>query len=480
MKTKILINILTPKERKIFEENVIKKHKRKSLQKLYDYVKKNKNIDKDKLSPILFDSIYSAKQDVLIRNELRLLNKELETFLAEKQWLKALNKNSCQADVTLLKVYLERQEFSLFEQTWRKTYKQIIKEQLYDLQAQMTVLFLEYKIAIAEVSLDCYQEINTLLQEGLQAIASQGLETYKKLELKYAFVQRTLYVLNPTRNMEVLAPYLKVENNVAVSEDFRQYVDYIIQGYLLEGLEKIDVFTKATAIAQTLMELPKYRYLEGSIIMTKATIALEYFHLEQYKAASELLATCLENIALIPKNNRAPVVFNYLSTLIFLEKHQIAIDFYQDQHNLFEQAPALFYKATYSICWAYMLSNQHDLAINLLLQHVSRERPENDYLYGRLLLGVVYCDNQDLELAERAFYNFNQSCRYKAPVTNCQQELGKVFYQYTQALHLIDKEKFHQKLERIQKNLNAIIDPANTSKRFYKWLNDNIELHLNK
>ena len=477
MKTKTLINILSLKERKRFEESVIKNHKRTSLKKLYAYVKKNKTLNKEKLSPILFDSNYDEKKEVLIRNELRLLNKELETFLAEKQWLKALQDNSCQTDITLLKVYLERQEFALFEQTWRKTYKQVLKEQLYDLQAEMTDLFLQYKIAIAEVSLDCYQEINDLLQEGLKAIAAQGLETYKKLELKHAFAQRTLYVLNPNRKMQVVQPYLVVQNNTETIEEFRQYIDCIIQSYLLDGLDKIAVLTQATKIAQALISINKYKYLEASIFMTKATVALEYFHLGQYQEACDLYLACLEKFTLIPQKNRAPVAFNYLSALVFLENHQEAIHLYEQHQQLFEQLPALFYKATYAVCWSYMLSNQHHLAINLLLQYVSRERPENDYLYGRLLLGVVYCDNGDLELAERAFYNFNQSCRYKAPVANCQKELGKVLYQYTQALHLVDKEKITQKMYTIQKKLNQIIDTVNTSKHFYKWLNRRLEVH---
>ena len=63
----------------------MKFHKRKASYQLLDILIKGKNLDRAQLFTALFDESYEENKDFLLRNELRLLNQQLESFIAQRR-----------------------------------------------------------------------------------------------------------------------------------------------------------------------------------------------------------------------------------------------------------------------------------------------------------------------------------------------------------------------------------------------------------
>ncbi|WP_264789513.1 hypothetical protein [Aureispira anguillae] len=451
---------------------MIKKHKRASLIKLYSYVKKHRRIEKERIFPHIFDQPYSSKKDALLRNELRLLNKELELFLVEYEWKKQLQLNSDQTQLSLIKIYLARKEYNLFEQLWRKLYKKAQKERLYTLKVELITLFFDYRLQRAEIDFDLYQEIKLLLEEALVATLAQMQENYKQLELKDAFIQRNLYALSgQTYHYQRIPSYYHttqaIENDAVIL-----YLEYSIQSYFSEGYEKIKLLQTAIAQSDSLSEHAKYQSLVTSPIMLKTSIGLEYFLLKEYQKADEIYTQVLAQEQLIPAQKKPGVYFNYVSNLIALGAYQRAIEWYESSSDDWKKIPQITYRIQYRLCWAYIMQKEFQKPLDLLLEHNIQQRPENDFIYARLLLTIIYHSNHQKELAEREVYNLMQNNRYKTPNEIFYADYSKLLYQHIQATNILDKKKRNTKLQQIQNTLDSIYySNANTiSTMFYEWL----------
>jgi len=452
---------------------VINSHKRKSLKKLYLYLKKHQKIEKETAFLKIFDAPYTSKKDALLRNELRLLNKELELFMIKQEWKKNLNINSNENQLSLIKIYLERKEFGLFEQTWRKLYKKAQEQRLYSIKIELINLFFFYKKTAAEFDIGLYYELKELLEEALRCTVAQMQVDYKELELKDAFVQRNLYALTGQKyENKRVTTYYNRENNLG-TDIIVEFLDYRIQSYFLSGIEKIDLLQKALQSAKLVEEeYPKYPSLNASAVTIEITIGLEYFLLNEYKKADVCYVRILDKVNVLSVPQRAAMYFNYISNLICLEAYDRAIEWYESSDNVWREAPQVVYRMHYIVCWAYIMQGKYEKPMAMLLEHNIQKRPENDFVYARLLLTILYYSTEQLELAEREAYNLVQNHRYKTPKEETYIEYSKLIYQHIQAIHVLEVDKKNDKLKVVQQNLDTMYHAniSSASMMMYRWI----------
>lgn len=472
MKTIEILQLMTASELKHFEKKVINSHKRNSLKKLYVYLKKHQKVEKEKIFVKIFDVLYTPKKDALLRNELRLLNKELELFMVEQEWKKKLNVNSNKTQLSLIKIYLERKEFSLFVQTWRKLYKKAQEERLYTIKVELINLFFKYKTNYSEVDFDLYQDLRILLEEGLSATVAQMQVDCKDLELKDAFVQRTLYAESGRKyKYQKITTYYERENQLE-NDDIVVFLDFRIQSYFLNGIEKIEILQKALEYSNALeQKYPKDEPLRESIVITEITVALEFFLLEQYEKADVLYRRVLERKIDFPIVKKSAIYFNYISNLVGLEAYDRAVEFYERNKVVCSEVK-VFYRIQYMLCWAYIMRGEYEKPIKMLLEYNIQARSENDFIYARLLLTILYYSTGEIELAEREVYNLIQKDRYKSPKGKNFINYSKLIYQHIQAIHILERDKRNDKLKETQSKLDSMYqkNAASVSTLIYRWL----------
>lgn len=464
---------MTVGELKSFEKKVIKTHKRETLKKLYLYLKKHRKIEKETTFVKVFSAPYTSKKDALLRNELRLLNRELELFMVEQAWKKRLSIHSNETQWSLIEIYLERKEFGLFEQTWRKLYKKAQQEYLYALKVDLINLFFEYKTSHSELDSDIYHDLKKLLEEALSATVAQMQVNYKELELKDAFVQRTLYGLSGQKYIyQKPTTYYHRENKLE-NDDRVAFLDFRIQSYFLNGPEKIEILQKALESAKFLEKKhPKDVALKESIVMTEITVAIEFFILKQYEKADVLYLKAFSSKIEFPVEKKIAIYFNYISNLIGLEAYDRAIDFYETNKEVCIEFPKVFYRIQYMLCWAYIMKGEYEKPMDMLLEQNIQQRPENDFIYARLLLTILYYSTEQVELAEREAYNLVQNHRYKTPKEETFIEYSKLIYQHIQGIYILEANKRNEKLKETQRKLDSMYhaNATSASTMMYRWL----------
>ena len=470
VKTIEILSVMTKSELKLFEKKVINSHKRVTLKKLYSYLKKQPKIDKEAAFLKVFNTPYTSKKDAIFRNELRLLNRELELFIVEQAWKKGLSINSDETQLSLIKLYLERKEFNLFEQTWKKLYKKSKEEGLFSLKVKLIELFFSYKTTSSEIDMDVYCAIKLLLEEAMEATVAQMQVDYKELELKHAYIQRNLYVLNGHKyDFHRAKTYYRVVNPVP-NDDMIALMEYNIQSYFLDGLEKIRVLQKALKQAELLEE--QHPKLRASIPMMKMTIGLEYFLLKEHSKADVIYVSALKNVAVLHPAQKSMVYFNYISNLVCLGDYQRAIEWYENSGEDWKDSPLVTYRVGWVLCWAYIMIGDYEKPMDILLEHNIQQRPENDFIYARVLLTILYYSRGELELAEREAYNIIQNDRYKLAKEVAFIQYSKLIYQHLRAAYIADKDKRRTKLQEIQKELDKMYETklTYTSTMLHRWL----------
>lgn len=473
MKTLELLRLLSSKERRQFESTVIKSHKRASLTKLYQYLKKNPEMDKKKLFVKVFAQQYNFKQDSLLRNELRLLNKEIEAFFTELQWLKEQQEQPEKAQLLLLQLYKDRKQENLYEQQWRKLYKKAQQEQLYGLKVTLINSYFSYHSQHSNAEIELYTALEELVEEGLSANSAYFQEQQQQLRFFYGFLQRNLFALHsgnynqkqPPQYYQLLLP---LENEELV--DFYQLSTQAC--YYIRGEQKIELLKEVLKKAVTLKNHPRFEELDERIQNIRSTLALEYYILKRYEEADAIYQKIITAPLLGSIRSKIGITFNYFVNLLGLEDYERAIDWYEQQKEQWQSNVPVAYKAHCMICWAYHDINQPEKALDTLLHNPTHHRSEGEFAYTRLMLSITYEALGEEELAEREVYNLLQNTRYKEFKETVSLLYAKFIHQYYLALHTLDPDKRNSKIEQIRKDLEEMYQANLTyaSTLIYRWL----------
>lgn len=479
MKTNQLINTLSTKEVQNFSKNVLNIHKRKTLQTLFDTLKKDPKIDKKVLFKKIFEQPYSTSKDSLLRNEFRLLNQEIESYLVIAKRQKEFNIKDWDTQLDLLRIYLTRQADDLFHPLWRKLYKKATTAHLYDIKTTLVQLLFDYQTQHAPIDFDIYQAVYALLTDSLQDTLAHLQEQYHRTALHQAFLSRTLTALHPSFEPAPTIKHYQV-NQVLENDAVITYLQCVIKGYSLNGEAKIKVLLEALEKAEALHSSPNYADLLEELPLVKARIGLEYFLLKQYQKADKIYRPIIETNAVV-SHKRTGLYYNYFVNIICLGDYQRALDWYEQSDEEWKQSPLVSHRIKYLLCWCYILQQQYQKPLELLLSETIEEQPENDVLYAKIMLSIVYYHTGDNELTERQLYNLNQNNRYASPIETVYITYGQLFYRFLLALQAINTAQRNSRVGQIKKDLEkfyASKEGATASFLYYRWLSQQCDMAL--
>lgn len=126
MKTLELVNVIEEKDVKHFWKHLSNKKNGRTLV-LFETLYYNSEITKEELFVVLFRKKYHAEKDYLLRNELRLLNVELENYIATSQLLN--EENNFYKRYLILKKLKTGKEKNLFEKEWNECFNEALSAQ---------------------------------------------------------------------------------------------------------------------------------------------------------------------------------------------------------------------------------------------------------------------------------------------------------------------------------------------------------------
>lgn len=478
MKTVAIIATLSRKEQRQFEQGILQTHKRSSLKKLYYCLKKQPDIEKEVAFKKVFGQPYRVQQDTLFRNELRLLNKELEAFLTELQWQKEQSEQPHKNEQLLVKAYLQRQQYALFEQAWRKLYKRAEDQALYRLQAELLEDYFFYQMQTQVGQYESFEAVKPQLEEALLAHEAYALERRLQLEALHGFVQHNLYSISSGQYpRQRYQPALQQEHPLP-NDPLLRLLDAAVQMYFVLGEPKITLLSEALSHAQTLQDHPRY----DAALVTKmqCTLALEYSLSHQYQKAHETYQVVIKQPELIAPRNKASIFYNYLYNLINLEHYEEVLEVCHNHQTLFEGHTITTYRVQYLRYWAHLGLGQYEAAHDALLAHDLQERPRFEEFYGRTLLSIVYYLLGDLIMAERETYNLMQNNRYKTIHEHTHFQQLSHIHQFYLLAGQPPHEKQEQKLQALLNDAQQLLaaQPHTISIPLHRWLTRAIQKQL--
>ncbi|MGH1337989.1 MAG: hypothetical protein ACRBFS_17845 [Aureispira sp.] len=462
MKAKKLILLFTTKERQLFEQTVIKTHKRKRLKKLYQELKKVHTATKEVLFERVFESPYQETKDASLRNELRLLSNAIELFWVQQRQLATLNLQQYETKFSLLQVYIERGQWSFFDQLWQRVYKTAIQEHQYQQQIELLHLWLQHKMTTGENSIAWLEMLQERLQQAQIAVQALFQEQSQRLQVKQGFVERNLVALNP--RYEAQLPALP-NTTILPNQEAIHFLSLVAESYLLYGTQKIEQLEKALEFSPFLKAHQAYQDLYQSTVSVQGNIAIEYFLQKDYVAADAAYTTLLTQIKNLPSPKKTAILFNYMVNLICLGNYQQALTVYEENALAFSENELFKYRVLYFKAWCYILEGAYAEALDLVLESKPQDRPHHDSIYGRILLSILYSMLGELELAERELYNLKQKHQYNPLQEPFSLDCVTLFYKFVQLQFLPPSDKKLQKIEQLRQEMQSRYNQDGNSTR---------------
>lgn len=470
MKTLELIKSLDKKQLRKFSLK-IKKHPRKRLGNLFLLLANNIDhpLTKNEIFSKVFKCNYAKEKDYLLRNELRLLNSELEKFIVKFPVANFLLSETFTAELTLLNQFFECGNELLFESYFKEILFQALASKNFDLVAQLYSLKSKFIFRHKEISIKNYREAKQLLCLENLAIELQLQEKLSENLMRQNFAQRVLLQLNYSKP----EPANGHQNNSLfdAAKLLVKYNKLIAKSYLQSSEQKINTLRIAAKIYPSIASFRYEKKLD--IISILGNIALEYFLIEKFDKARLYYQKAIRSMT----NSEANIelLFNYCINELALGQHKIFIETFKKYQSQIAASNKLKHRFQYFTALAYLFDEKPKEAFKLL-DHDITKRPENEYYFYRMVYAMAYYQLNDFDMASRELENILQSFRFRKPSENYDKPLVKTM-QKLLLVHSLryQKQKFNTELAKLKVQVAALNQNVTRfSKTIYTWLNKQI------
>ncbi len=468
MRAKELTEILSKKEKKEFEVR-LKHHSRVSLLPLYLELSENEVPTKESLFISFAQKKYRKENDYLLRNELRLLSKEIEMFLTEMEARNRFANNDICVRMWLLERMLEHHRIHEFELEWKELMK--IAELKADTFSamQLSKIYSEYRLKHTEINA---AEIEMHL--SLLNTQNEAIHLYLDEELSETIIKQNFLIAN------MRAINAKVDENKKSLiklpvKQLKQIIEYNhlkAKSYLIRGIEKINLLIELIKLHE---KTSKYRSRSPHELSNiYGNIGLEYFLQKNYSKANDYY-----NKAIAAVKDDVPnlgLLYNYAINTMMLGKYKTMQNIYANYKNEIEQSDKTKHRFRYFAAISFLLDNNHNKAFNLLENDLLK-RPAHEYYYYRIVYAMVYFDSKEYLLAERELNNILQSIRKNKNAVFEDKNLVMVFLRLVQVVFKFSNTSSYQKkLNEISQKISDMQkDKSNFSVIIYQWLTTRIE-----
>lgn len=408
MKALQLIRLLSPKERDEFTHHLrFLKNERTGL--AFTFLSKSRDEPgpdlHEKLYKHLFGKVWSKKDDYLLRNELRLLSKQLEVFMARKLFDLSDQKYDNEANYLYLCSLIERESWDLFDREAQQAIRSAEQTSNMRMLVRLRELYLLFLTIYPEHSDDRYK----LLFESVTAfdLVRHRLNEYLcgEISIYRAQMVRHEHEKNPQYPLEMP----QADNYPDLEDDpFIRYYRAGSEAYLNRGEKTIEALKEALrlldVITPGLIELPQRRQI------INANIALELYLLGKHEEANQFYAEVMKMPKHLSPQRQAAVAFNFISNLIRLNRYEDALNEINKYTKVLQRIGGLWERAVCQQVMCLIYTNRDNEAKQLILENNSAI--DYDVLfYMRLALSIAFYKEGKTELCLRELENIEQSLR---------------------------------------------------------------------
>lgn len=467
MKTLALLAQLQPAEEELLRAQ-LKAHKRKKLYRLYICLSEEPDLTREELFERLFETAYHCKKDYKLRNELRLLNQEIEALWIEEERQNQLRSDDFRQQRAYFKLLLDREAFDLLNREWKRALQQAQEAQHFEQLGFLWELRFGLDFRTREVKAALFEDSKQSLQQARQYRYWQGVEGYLINRGRQAYVLANQHAI--THQSKEQLPELPFEEELLEQHFLFEYLECIAQSYLAEGKEKLAYLERCLAL-QSDVEAIRPRFAANAL-PAWASMAVEYSVQRQFEKSHQAFQKVIPPWEALTARH-LPIVYNYLVNLLYLEKWQEAQACVEAVWEILPPDHRLYARFCYMRCWLCLFQEEHEAGLDLLITDALQRHADFDNYYARLLFALLYFQMDDWESCERELTNMRQRLRYK------KKEINPLFECYAQALSELHKRHIKPQTaqesaawgRRIRKDLQeALAQEQGADLLFRKWI----------
>lgn len=474
-----LTALLSSKEMKVFA-NQLSEGKRTSLLPLFDAIcvglksSKPNSLEKETLFKKAFNEAYSKDQDYLLRNEFRLLSKELSGFLAIEQTKKAMRDDVLEEKRLVLQSYIDRKAHDLFEREWQKVVEESKEQLRLDIALDIQKLAVEHLIGTRQATVENYDQLLELLADYQQTLQKHFTHQHLFGKHKQAFAERTLQAIGANVQVSPLEIISINSSDEKLNDAYANHFAALTKAYAHRGEEKIELLKKAAGFATDINS--KSFNQKAALATVNAAIALEYFLLRELEASLPYHQKALEFGAGLDDGKLISFVFNYLSTLIRLERNEQAIELINEYASVWEKLPRMRDRFLCLKAMCHVFENDPKAAEGCIPED-RKAGGLDHYYYYRFIQIIVLFQKGKPELAMNEAENFEHTVRYN----DKDEDYLRLIQAMKKSLALkseqavIDEETFSEKAEKLKQSLSEASEGAFADRALlYRWILDSI------
>ena len=404
-KVKELVDIIEDNEFEAFEF-VMKNHKRKSLLKLFRYLKSLRSgqepVD-EKAFKIVTGSGYKKSDDYLLRNEYRLLSQAIGDFLAERRFRERAGKSEIFKAIYYLEELSSRNLDTLFFAELRRTREKLNDMQDAELELRVNEIEFQHRVLKKKMSVENTFRLQEILDENnrLNEILTSNRFWYQ--QSLQAYTSRMQWQLGVKKEYN-----WNIENTTANAYQYFHYLKSL--SYVPEVKDKLRVFREMEKFFSQVSNQLKHPQRELAVIC--ANMAIYLMIDKQFDASIHYFEKTASLKKYLEKDLFATVMFNYTSTLLRAGRYAQAFE------SIIKNEKVVLKNETLLIRWnnikamCYIMHEKAHEVKDFLPPAVDKNMYE-DYIYHRVIQTMILFEKGKLETCENEAQNMMQTLRKK-------------------------------------------------------------------
>ena len=479
-RTFVLVDLLSSKERKAFGQQLESK-KRTTLSFLFNGIlstlksSKSAGLEKELLYQITFDQPYSKDKDYLLRNELRLLAKELVGFVSIEQAKKNFKRNSLEERHLFFQSLIQRKAHNLFEREWEKFAIECEEQLAFDIALNVRKMGILQWIENNQATLENYERLLSLIDSYQQAVNQHFLHQHLFGKHRQGFAERTLQALGKPIEISGFSEIIFNPSKNSGKDAYAKHLVALTESYRFRGTEKIEMLKQA---AQFTSHIESKRFdQKGALASINAGIALEHFLLREFEKSLPYHKNALEFGAKLEDGKLISFVFNYLSTLIRLQQHHQAIELISKYEPVWHKLPRMRDRFLCLKAMCHIFESEPKSA-EACIPEDRKSGGIDHYYYYRFLQIIVLFQKGKTELAINEAENFEHTVRYNDKDEDYLKltQAMKKFLALKSEQNSVSEAVYSNKAKKLEQSLNETSENAFADRAlFYKWLSKNLK-----
>lgn len=474
-RTVALVALLSGKEKKAFA-NQLNDGKRASLPLLFDGIcsglksSKPNALEKETLFKKALGEAYTKDKDYLLRNELRLLSKELTNFLAIEQTKKSMRDDSLEEKRLLLQSYIDRKAHDLFDREWEKVVEEAREQLRLDIALDIQKLAVEHLIGTRQATVENYNQLLELLADYQEMLKLHFTQQHLFGKHKQAFAERTLQAIGSDIQISPLEVVSINPADEKQNDAFANHFAALTKAYSHRGEEKIELLKTAAGFVS---EINSKAFDQNAALATEnAAIALEYFLLRELETSLPYHQKALEYGSSLEGGKLISFVFNYLSTLIRLERHEQAIELINQYTSIWSKLPRMHDRFLCLKAMCHVFENDPKSAEDCIPED-RKAGGLDHYYYYRFIQIIVLFQKRKPELAMNEAENFEHTVRYNDKDEDYLRliQAMKKFLALKSEQAAIENDAYSEKAEKLKQSLSEASESAFADRALlYRWI----------